>query len=84
MTTAADGSLRRLLGTSYATDADGLWSFSIDKGAVASGGSLTIERSWTDAGSNTVKRKQWAVMDATKANGSDQIAWSAWSPHDTR
>jgi hypothetical protein len=84
MTTAADGTLRRLLGTEYPTDASGLWSFSIAKSAVESGGSITIQREWEDAAGNSPKEKQWAVMDSTKANASDQIAWSAWGPHKGR
>lgn len=84
MYTASDGTIRRLLGTEYSTNSAGLWSFQIDKNAVASGASITIEREFTDADGNTVTRRLWAVMDDSVANADDQIAFAAWSPSSVR
>ena len=84
MYTASDGTIRRLLGTEYSTNSAGLWSFQIDKNAVASGGSITIEREFTNADGNTVTRRLWAVMDDSVANADDQIAFAAWSPSSVR
>jgi hypothetical protein len=79
--TAADGTVRRLKGTRFPTNANGIWSFNIAKAAVAAGGQLTILRTWTICGGGSVK--SWAKMDASKANASDQIAWAAWGPVET-
>jgi hypothetical protein len=81
MYTAADGVIRRLKGTSFHTDANGQWSFQIEKTAVASGGQITLKRVWTTGEGGQVK--SWAKMDASKATAGDQIAWAAWEPKET-
>ena len=80
LATADDGSLRSMVGTSYATDGNGTWSFYISQGAVAAGVTITIERSWTDAGNNTRTQRMWAKMDDSVADVNDRIAWAAWNP----
>jgi len=81
MYTAADGVIRRLKGTSFHTDANGQWSFQIEKTAVASGGQITLKRVWTTGEGGAVK--SWAKMDASKATAGGQIAWAAWEPKET-
>ena len=79
---AAANACRRIMGTSYATDANGLWSFEIAK--TLADRRLKLQFTWTDAGS-VVQTEEWqATILASAVNGSDQIAWADLSPTKTR
>lgn len=70
---------RSVYGTTYSTDANGLWSVEIAK--ACDGGTLRLRKTWTDADGTTSHVEEWsAKIDGTLANGSDQIAWADLSP----
>jgi len=79
---AAANACRRIMGTSYTTDANGLWSFEVAK--TLADRRLKLQFVWTDAAS-IVQTEEWqATILASAANGSDQIAWADLSPTKTR
>lgn len=79
---AAANACRRIMGTSYATDANGLWSFEVAK--TLADRRLKLQFTWTDAAS-IVQTEEWqATILASAVNGSDQIAWADLSPTKTR
>lgn len=79
---AAADACRRIMGTSYATDATGLWSFEVAK-ALADR-RLKLRFTWTDAASITQTEEWQATILASAANPQDQIAWADLSPTKTR
>lgn len=76
--TAADGSIRHLLGTEFVTDANGQWSFEIAKAAVETRTEISLSFTYTTGTPTKVVKVAW--MDETVANGDDQIAFAAWKP----
>jgi hypothetical protein len=76
--TAADGSLRRLVGTEYETDSDGKWAFYIAKAAVETRTEICLAFEY--ATGTPTKVLKLAMMDETVANPQDQIAFAAWKP----
>lgn len=75
---ATANATRHIMGTSYATDATGLWSLEIAK--ALAGTRLDLKFSWTDADSVTRTETWYATIAASAANESDQIAWADLSP----
>ena len=75
---AAADATRAIMGTSYSTNAAGLWSFEIAQ--ALAGYRLKLQFAWTDADS-VVQTEEWeAEILASAANESDQIAWADLSP----
>lgn len=77
-TDATANATRHIMGTSYSTDANGLWSFEIAK--VLDDSRLRLRFTWTDAASVEQTEDWEAEIDSSKANVSDQIAWADLSP----
>lgn len=73
-TDATANACRRIMGTSYSTDASGLWSMEIAK-ALADA-RLTLKFSWTDAAGATRTETWQGLIAASAANATDQIAWA--------
>lgn len=79
---ATANACRRIMGTSYVTDASGLWSLEVAKSLA--GRRLKLRFTWTDAASVAQTEEWQAEILAASANANDQIAWADLAPTKTR
>ena len=75
---SVDNLMNVVYGTTYTTDANGLWTLTIPQ--ILDDHWLTVEKSWTNA-AGKVKTEKWrATIDGSLANGNGQIAWADLAP----